>query len=88
MTTLSRTYTEQKANDAQRELRKRTGGPRGRGPELRSDRYYDRIAHTGTAGSHMPLDIEPHWSWSNPLNLIPAFLLLMLLISAIELLVS
>ena len=26
-------------------------------------------------GSHMPLDIEPRWTWRNPLNLIPATLI-------------
>ena len=28
-------------------------------------------------GSQMPLDIEPHWSWRNPLNVIPATLLVL-----------
>ncbi len=36
--------------------------------------------NTNSLGSHMPLDIEPHWSWSNPLNIIPALLLLSLII--------
>lgn len=27
-------------------------------------------------GSHMPLDTDMHWSWNNPLNIFPAFVLL------------
>ncbi len=29
-------------------------------------------------GSHMPLDIEPHFSWRNPVNLLPLGVLLLL----------
>jgi len=88
MTALSSTYTDATTRETILEPRARTGGPRGRGPEMRRDRYYDRFMLPGTAGSHMPLDIEPHWSWANPLNLIPAFVLLMLLVSVVELLLG
>jgi hypothetical protein len=88
MTTISRTYTETTAHEALVEPRKRTGGSRGRGPELRGDRFYDRFAFSATAGSHMPLDTEIHWRWDNPLNLIPVSMLLLLLISIVEMLVG
>jgi hypothetical protein len=36
-------------------------------------------------GSHMPIDTEIHWSWSNPLNVLPAALLLIILIGLVGL---
>lgn len=36
----------------------------------------------------MPLDVEAHWTWRNPLNVIPAFMLLVLLIGIIGTIVS
>lgn len=34
-------------------------------------------------GARMPLDTVPHWSWRNPLNVIPATLLLLLLVALV-----
>jgi len=36
-------------------------------------------------GSHMPLDTMFHWQWSNPLNIIPLFIGLAMLIALIAL---
>lgn len=32
-------------------------------------------------GSHMPIDTEVHWTWRNPLNILPALLVLVFLIA-------
>lgn len=42
---------------------------------------------TVSYASHMPLDINPHWQWRNPLNIIPALLLLLLVIALCVLIV-
>jgi hypothetical protein len=39
-------------------------------------------------GSHMPLDTDMHWDWRNPLNIIPALILLNMIVALIALLVS
>lgn len=45
---------------------------------------YDRTIR----GSRMPLDTEIHWSWSNPLNIFPAILLLFVLAALIGALIA
>lgn len=37
------------------------------------------------AGSHMPLDTGIHWHWRNPLNVLPAFLLVLLVFALLSL---
>lgn len=32
---------------------------------------------------HMPLDTESHWHWSNPVNLLPGLILLLMLVIGI-----
>ena len=61
--------------------RTRTGGPSGSRP-TRFERD-ENIRMTVILGTHMPLDTEPHWTWRNPLNLIPAFMLLLLVVGLI-----
>lgn len=34
---------------------------------------------------HMPLDTEAHWSWENPLNIIPLSMLALVLIALLGL---
>ena len=47
--------------------------------------FYERFASSAASGSHMPLDIETHWEWSNPLNVIPALVLLLVIIATLVL---
>lgn len=57
--------------------RARTGGPRPRPTQ------YERQENVRTStiqGSHMPLDTDAHWTWRNPLNILPAMLIFFLLI--------
>ena len=70
--------------------RARTGGPRdpqGARSEQRHD-WYERFVAQTSYGSHMPLDTDAHWEWSNPLNIIPAFMLLMIGLAALGMLVG
>jgi hypothetical protein len=88
MSILNPTFTDG-AYDTTLDVRERTGGPgRPRKPSAPSRDFYDRYVSTSPSGSHMPLDIDMHWDWSNPLNIIPAFLVLLFLITAVGLIVG
>jgi hypothetical protein len=39
--------------------------------------------HDDLLGSHMPIDTTIHWSWHNPLNIIPLTLLTVLVFSLV-----
>ncbi len=62
--------------------RVRRGGPsrpRRPRPSLPRTRHPENYFNTGMVyGSHMPLDIDIHWHWRNPLNIVPASILLLL----------
>jgi hypothetical protein len=34
-------------------------------------------------GAHMPLDTTVHWDWRNPLNVLPALFLLVLVLAVV-----
>lgn len=94
MSTLTGTYTAEAARPLER--RARTGGPRGprrhrdepgNRPETTPNDWFQRLNNT-SHGSHMPLDTGLHWELRNPLNIIPAFVLLMFLIGIVGLLVA
>lgn len=88
MTTLARTHTPETAQQPQ--PRTRTGGPRGtRNPHTDAPTdWFDRYTAQSSFGSHMPLDIHLHWDWRNPLNIIPAFVLLMFVLMAVGLIIG
>jgi hypothetical protein len=58
-------------------------------PKKPTSRYENPLGYgLGTSyGSHTPLDIEPHWDWRNPLNVIPAIILLIVALAIIAILV-
>lgn len=87
MTTMMQTYTNESTASSLIAARERTGGSHGNRPETTSDRIEYFMAST-PFGSHMPLDTQMHWNWSNPLNVIPAFMLLLFLLTAIGLIVQ
>jgi hypothetical protein len=74
------------------DVRERTGGPRNsgvrRGSDAKRTDFYQRYASHASSGSHMPLDLDIHWQWSNPLNIIPALALLLVIIAAVALIVG
>lgn len=53
--------------------RLRTGGPRA--PRSARLERNENIRSTVIAGTHMPLDTEIHWSWRNPLIILPLAML-------------
>jgi len=62
--------------------RERSGGSR------QPSNYYEQRENykTRNTGSHMPLDTEVHWVWRNPLNIIPAIILVCMLVALISML--
>jgi hypothetical protein len=63
----------------------RTGGPR-RAPSIGFERN-ERVAND-RGGSHMPIDTGIHWEWRNPLNILPALILLFLLIDLVAMVLA
>jgi hypothetical protein len=49
--------------------------------------FYERFASYAVSGPHMQLDLDIHWQWSNPLNIIPVLALLLVIIAAVGLIV-
>jgi len=86
MTSLSRTYTGNKATAIV--LRTRWGGPRRRRPTMTRYEQYERHQSDTPYGSHMPLDTSVHWDWRNPLNILPALLLFVVLLALVELVLA
>ena len=88
MTTITRTYAKHTSRNALPTAYERTGGPRGGGGMEGSDELVDYLTTSTPFGSHMPLDTQMHWSWSNPLNIIPAFIALLFVLMLIELMIG
>lgn len=85
MTSFTHTYPDSSAKDDSLKLRERTGGRKPRRSDEGRNTLYERISSYATAGSHMPLETELHWQWANPLNIIPAFIALLLVIALVAL---
>jgi hypothetical protein len=87
MTTITLAYPKDTSSKAALTPRERTGGPRGDQPE-RSNELVEYFISNSRFGSHMPLDIQMHWDWRNPLNIIPAFMILLFVLTVIGLLIQ
>jgi hypothetical protein len=86
MASLSHTYNERHLDNLLNGARERFGGSPGR-PS--SGESYVSTEFSGKEhGSHMPLDTAIHWVWDNPLNILPAFVLLATLIAIIGMMVA
>lgn len=88
MTTITHTYVKSTASSALPAAYERTGGPRGGNSMERSDELVDYLKTSTPFGSHMPLDAQMHWSWSNPLNIIPAFIALLFVLTVLGLIIG
>lgn len=87
MTTITHTYAEDSTLALQ--PRARTGGPRRpRGEQPNKQDWFERYTAQTTYGSHMPLDIRFNWDWRNPLNVIPAFMLMLFMITIVGLMLG
>ena len=80
--TLTRTYSDHSTHELADRPRVRTGGPR-LPLSAGHDDLVERFTKGAIFGSHMPLDSEAHWDWRNPLNIIPAMLLLLIVIALV-----
>lgn len=84
MASLSRTY--QDTNDTHGLIAQtRFGQPRRR-PTITAYEKNQRYGKGDFAGSHAPIDTQIHWSWSNPLNIVPALLILLMLVALVSML--
>ena len=80
---LTRAYSDNSTRELASNPRARSGGPRLPHTAGAHEELIERLT-TGTIfGSHMPLDIDAHWDWRNPLNVIPAMLLLLIVIALV-----
>ncbi|GAC1555815.1 MAG: hypothetical protein NVS2B7_31510 [Herpetosiphon sp.] len=62
----------------------RHGAPQGERPRpVDGAAGQEYVPHGSVYGSHMPLDVEMHWQWHNPLNLIPGGIILLLLVAVV-----
>jgi hypothetical protein len=75
MASLSRIYTESSKTSTYKPRRRRGGRPR-QLPATSGRAMPERYALEPVPGSFMPLDAQAHWDWRNPLNIIPAVILL------------
>ena len=88
MASFSRTYTDPSSDVQAAEPRTRFGGPPRRPTNVTR---YERDEHYGMTthhGSHMPLDTTAHWDWRNPLNILPALFLLLLVVGLVALILA
>jgi hypothetical protein len=81
--TLTRTYSDNSTHELAANPLARLGGPRMPLSAATREDLIERFATGAIFGSHMPLDTEAHWDWRNPLNIIPAMILLLIVIALV-----
>ena len=81
--TLTRTYSGNSKRELADKPRAQLGGPRLPHTAAAHEELIERFASGTIFGSHMPLDTEAHWDWRNPLNVIPALILLLIVIALV-----
>jgi hypothetical protein len=79
MASLTQAYTDTRTNNQPATSQALTGGSR---PHARPANVYELFS-SERRGSHMPIDTGIHWEWSNPLNILPALILVLLLAAVI-----
>ena len=84
MATFTGTYGKTHADALNTGFSARFGGHLGRP----NSTLTTQDVYTMGGGSHMPLDTGIHWDWANPLNILPAIVLLVTLIAVIGLILA
>ena len=84
--TLTHTYSDNPTYEPLASPRARSGGPR-LPLAAAHEELIERVATGAIFGSHMPLDTDAHWEWRNPLNIIPALILLLMVVALVAALV-
>jgi hypothetical protein len=79
MASLTHTYTDTHTNSHPATSYALTGGSR---QHTRPTTIYERFSGE-RRGSHMPIDTSIHWDWRNPLNILPALILMCLVVAVI-----
>lgn len=87
MASLTHTYTDTNMDNRPATTLTRTGSPR-RNSQTTS--VYERNERLGSdrRGSHMPIDATIHWEWNNPLNILPALILVFLAIAVLAMVLA
>jgi hypothetical protein len=85
MASLTHTYTDTLTGNRPATPHARTGGPRG---QLRAAYERNERFSNERLGSHMPIDTSIHWDWRNPLNILPALILVILAIDVIAMVLA
>jgi hypothetical protein len=82
MASLRHTHTDTLTGNRAATPRARTGGPR---RHLRATTAHERNERFSNdrRGSHMPIDTGIHWEWRNPLNILPALVLFVMVIAVL-----
>jgi|KBSMisStaDraftv2_1062788.scaffolds.fasta_scaffold3652013_1 hypothetical protein len=80
---ISRSYTDTTTRERTGKPRSRPGGPRPSRSAAAREEWFERFTAGPGRGSHMPLDTAMHWEWRNPLNIIPAVILLLIVLALI-----
>jgi hypothetical protein len=79
MASLTHTYTDTHTNSQPATTYALTGGSRQRSQLTNTYEHFS----SERRGSHMPIDTSIHWDWRNPLNILPALILVCLVIAVI-----
>jgi hypothetical protein len=82
MALFSGIFTDTATIDGVAEQRTRYGAPGQRPATARHERNEYR-EKTDSCGSHMPIDTGIHWEWRNPLNILPALILFLLIVALV-----
>ena len=84
MATFSDTYSKTQINSRDTSVGARFGGSqRRRGGSFTANEFFGK-----EYGSHMPLDTNIHWDWANPLNILPALVLVVTLIAVLGMILA
>lgn len=83
MASLTPAYTDETLPITLDKPRARRGRPHR--PQLPTTAYEraNRYGPSDYFGSHMPLDADIHWHWRNPLNILPALLLVLFVLAVV-----
>lgn len=87
MASLTQTYTDTHTDNLPTAARTRTGAPHGSSRPANAYERNERLSNN-RLGSHMPIDTTIHWEWHNPLNILPALILLFLTIAVIAMVLA
>ena len=87
MASVMQTYTDTHTDNRSATAHARTGGPRHYFRSTNTLEHNERSS-SERSGSHMPIDTGIHWEWRNPLNVLPALILVFFAIAVIAMILA